>query len=348
MRTGHFKETTGQLVALSDSRVVWSFTAVLALVALAAPFLIGSYPLTLTVTTLIAIIGAVGLNMLTGTTGLISLGQAGFLAVGAYTNAILMMDYGWPVWASLPAGGVVAALISILVGVPSLRLKGLYLAITTLAFAFIINHVILYAEWLTHGPNGIFVSGGKLFGYDIQKGPPLYYFTLGIAALVIFGALNIQRSRIGRAWMAIRDHDIAARVMGVDLVRYKLLAFMVSSFIVGIAGGLISLQIRFVNIDVFALILSIEALAIVILGGLGSISGAILGAIFLTLLPEVIRLFFGLFADPNSSFYTTYVYEIRGVTYGVVIILFLRLKPEGLIGLWRDSRKYWSNWPLAY
>ncbi|MGO4838827.1 branched-chain amino acid ABC transporter permease, partial [Rhizobiaceae sp. 2RAB30] len=150
------------------------------------------------------------------------------------------------------------------------------------------------------------------------------------------------------AWMAIRDHDIAARVMGVDLVRYKLLAFAISSFIVGIAGALISLQIRFVNIDVFALILSIEALAIIILGGLGSIAGAILGAIFLSFLPEAIRLFFEAFADPNSTLYTTYVYEIRGIAYGIVIVAFLRLKPEGLIGLWRDIRKYWSNWPLAY
>lgn len=348
MRTGHFKERTSQLVALSDSRVVWSFVALLLALALVAPFVLGNYQVTLLVSTLIAIVGAVGLNMLTGTTGLISLGQAGFLAVGAYTNAILMMDYGWPVWLSLPAGGVMAALISVLVGVPSLRLKGLYLAITTLAFAFIINHVILYAEWLTHGPNGIFVSGAKLFGFDVQRGKPLYYTALAITVIVVFVALNIQRSRVGRAWMAIRDHDIAARVMGVDLVRYKLFAFMVSSFIVGIAGALISLQIRFVNIDVFALILSIEALAIIILGGLGSIAGAVLGAIFLSLLPEAIRLFFATFADTNSNFYTTYVYEIRGITYGIVIIAFLRLKPEGLIGLWRDTRKYWSNWPLAY
>lgn len=348
MRTGHFKERTSQLVALSDSKVVWSFAVLLVALMLVAPFLLGNYQVTLLVSTLIAIVGAVGLNMLTGTTGLISLGQAGFLAVGAYTNAILMMDYGWPVFLSLPAGGVMAAFISVLVGVPSLRLKGLYLAITTLAFAFIINHVILYAEWLTHGPNGVFVSGAKLFGFDIQRGKPLYYTALGVTLIVVFAALNIQRSRIGRAWMAIRDHDIAARVMGVDLVRYKLYAFMTSSFIVGIAGALISLQIRFVNIDVFALILSIEALAILILGGLGSIAGAILGAIFLTLLPEAIRLFFQLFADTSSSFYTTYVYEIRGITYGVVIIAFLRLKPEGLIGLWRDIRKYWSNWPLAY
>src|SRR5690606_33805099 len=154
--------------------------------------------------------GAVGLNMLTGTTGLISLGQAGFLAVGAYANGILLADYGMPVWISLPAGGLAAGLISIIVGIPSLRLKGLYLAITTLAFAFIINHVILYAEGLTHGPNGLFVSGAKVFGIDFQRGKALYYLTFGITALVVFAALNIQRSRVGRAWMAIRDHDIAA------------------------------------------------------------------------------------------------------------------------------------------
>ena len=226
---------------------------------------------------------------MTGTTGLISLGQAGFLAVGAYTNAILLTDYHAPVWISLPAAGAAGALISIVVGIPSLRLKGLYLAITTLAFAFIINHIILYAEWLTHGPNGVFVTGARLFGFGLQRGPPLYYLTFALAIATIFGALNLLRTRIGRAWIAIRDHDIAARVMGIDLVRYKLLAFVVSSFIVGIAGALLSLQIRFVNIDVFALILSIEALAIIILGGLGSVAGAVLGAVFLSYLPEAIR-----------------------------------------------------------
>lgn len=348
MRTGHYKESLGQLVALTDSPTVKTWSIGLVVVLLAAPLMIGNYGLTLMVSALIAVIGAVGLNMLTGTTGLISLGQAGFLAVGAYTNAILLADFGWPVWLSLPAAGIAAAIVSIIVGIPSLRLKGLYLAITTLAFAFIINHVILYAEWLTHGPNGVFVSGARLFDIDLQKGPPLYYLTLGITILTIFAALNISRTRIGRAWMAIRDHDIAARVMGIDLVRYKLLAFMCSSFIVGIAGALISLQIRFVNIDVFALILSIEALAIIILGGLGSVAGAVLGAVFLSFLPEAIRLFFTAFVDPNSTFYTSYVFEIRGVVYGVVIVVFLRFVPDGLIGLWRNVRKYWSNWPLAY
>lgn len=348
MRTGHFNETHGQLVALSTSKTVWGWTIAAILAAVAAPLLVGAYTLTILVSVLIAIVGAVGLNVLTGTTGLISLGQAGFLAIGAYTNAILLTDYGWSVWFSLPMAGVAAALVSLIVGIPSLRLKGLYLAITTLAFSFIINHIILYAEDITHGPNGVFVNGASMFGFNVQKGPSLYYMTLTVTLLIVFGVLNLSRTRIGRAWMAIRDHDIAARVMGIDLVRYKLLSFAVSSFIVGISGALMSLQLRFVNIDVFALILSIEALAIIILGGLGSIAGAILGAIFLTLLPEALRLFFSVVADPQSTFYTNYVFEIRGIAYGVIIVLFLRFKPDGLIGAWRDARKYWSNWPLAY
>jgi len=348
MRTGNYKESVGELIALSDSKAVWAWTIVLIAALTAAPFLVGTYALTLMVSALIAVIGAVGLNLLTGTTGLISLGQAGFLAVGAYTNAILLTDYHMPVWVGLPAAGIAGALVSIVVGIPSLRLKGLYLAITTLAFAFIINHIILYAEGMTHGPNGVFVTGAKLFGFGLQRGPALYYLTLTLAIATIFAALNILRTRVGRAWIAIRDHDIAARVMGIDLVRYKLLAFVVSSFIVAVAGALLSLQIRFVNIDVFALILSIEALAIIILGGLGSVAGAVLGAVFLSYLPEAIRLVLSAVIDPASPLYANYVYEIRGIANGFVIVLFLRFKPDGLIGFWRDARKYWSNWPLAY
>lgn len=348
MRTGHYKERWSQYVALSDSPTVWAWVAALLAALLIAPLVLDGYSTTLLVSALIAVVGAVGLNVLTGTTGLISLGQAGFLAVGAYTNGVLLVDHHWPVWATLPASGVVAAAVSLVVGIPSLRLKGLYLAITTLAFSFIINHVILYTESVTHGPNGIFVNGAKLFGFDVQRGAPLYYLVLGIAVLAVLTALNLSRTRIGRAWMAIRDHDVAARVMGIDLVRYKLLAFMVSSFIVGVAGALISLQIRFINIDVFALILSIEAIAFLILGGLGSIGGAILGAIFLSFLPEMIRLAFAMLGGSTASLLGNYLFEIRGMAYGVVIVVFLRWVPDGLIGLWRDIRTYWSNWPLAY
>lgn len=348
MRTGNFKQDYAQLVALNDSPATWLWVAFLGMLLLAAPLMVHNYALTLMVSAMIAVVGAVGLNVLTGTTGLISLGQSGFLAVGAYANAILMVDYGWPVLLSLPAAGVVSALVSILVGVPSLRLKGLYLAVTTMAFAFIVNHTILHSAWLTHGADGMFVSGASIFGIGIQRGASFYYFVLAITVLIVMMALNIRRSRIGRAWMAIRDHDIAAGIMGINLVSYKLLAFMISSFMVGIAGGLISLQIRYINVDVFNMILSIEALAIIILGGLGSVAGAILGAVFLSFLPEIIRIVLAAFGDASSTVYTTYVYEVRGIVYGVVIVVLLRFKPHGLIGLWRDQKKYWSGWPLSY
>lgn len=348
MRTGHFKDSYAGLVALSDSRVVWAWTGVLAVALLALPLLVGAYSLTLAVTILVAIVGAIGLNLLTGTTGLISLGQSGFLAIGAYTNGILLTDHDWPIWASLPMSGLAAGAISLLVGIPSLRLKGLYLAITTLAFSFIVNYLILFFEGVTHGSNGIFLGDVSILGFDLSADRPLYYFVLAVTVLVALGALNLGRTRIGRAWLAIRDHDIAARAMGIDLVRYKLLAFFMSSLFIGIAGALMSLQIRFINIDIFGFLLSIEALAIIILGGLGSVAGAVLGAVFLTLLPEAIRIILSLVVDPNASTYSKYIYEIRGITYGVVMVLFLRFKPDGLIGLWRDAKKFFANWPLAY
>ncbi len=348
MRTGNHKDSYSSLVALSDSVTVWTWAALLGLALLVLPLVVGAYSLTLAVTILVAIVGAIGLNLLTGTTGLISLGQSGFLAIGAYANGILLTDHDWPVWASLPAAGLIAAAISLLVGVPSLRLKGLYLAITTLAFSFIVEYLILFFESVTHGSNGLFLGDVSIFGFDLSNDRPLYYFVLAVTVLVALAALNLGRTRIGRAWLAIRDHDIAARAMGIDLVRYKLLAFFMSSFFVGIAGALMSLQIRFINIDIFGFLLSIEALAIIILGGLGSVAGAILGALFMTLLPEAIRLAMSLVVDANASSYSKYVYEIRGIAYGVVIVLFLRFKPDGLIGLWRDVKKFFANWPLAY
>lgn len=348
MRSGHFKSSYAELVGLSDSGAAWAWVSLLILCLLLLPLIAGNYSLSVATAAMIAVVGAIGLNLLTGTTGLISIGQSGFLAVGAYANGLFLADYHWPILASLPMSGLVSAVASLFVGIPSLRLKGLYLAITTLAFAFIVNHIILYADGITHGPNGLFLPKVTLFGADLLRDRTLFYFVLFVAILAVLAALNLQRTSIGRAWMAIRDHDIAARVMGIDLVRYKLLAFMTSSFLVGIAGGLMSLQIRFINIDVFGIILSIEALAMIILGGLGSVAGAILGAVFLSLLPELIRFGFATFGDPDSSIYTTYVYEIRGIAYGLIMVIFLRFKPEGLIGLWKDARKYWSNWPLAY
>lgn len=349
MRTGHHKESYGQLVALTDNpAAVWLWTGVLLAGLAALPVLGGGYLASLGSHAMIIAIGIVGLNLLTGTTGLISLGHAGFLAVGGYTNAILLADYGWPLELALPTAGLVAAAISLLVGIPSLRLKGLYLAITTLAFAIIVNHVILYADDFTHGNRGLFLPKTTFFGVDVADTVGLYYVVLVITVLMTLLALNILRTRIGRAWMAIRDHDTAAKVMGINLVTYKLLAFMVSSFFIGISGALMSIELRFINVDVFDLLISIEALAMIILGGLGSVAGAILGAVFLALLPEAIREIFALFGETASQIFSNYVFQIRAVLYGVIIVVILRVEPRGIHGIWRNTKKYWTNWPLSY
>lgn len=348
MRAGIFKESYPALVKLTDSKpvIAWSFALVIG--ASLLPFFIGAYALTFGTTIAITIVGVVGLNLLTGTTGLISLGHAGFMAVGAYSAGILAVDYEWSAIPAILVGGFVAALSSLLVGVPSLRLKGLYLAITTLAFTLIVTHFILNTPALTRGSAGLFLPVADVFGYSLSSATAFYHFALAAAVLAVFGVLNLMRSRVGRAFLAIREQDIAAEMMGIHLARFKLLAFAISAFYTGVAGALFAYQVRYINVDSFGLLLSIEALGIIIVGGLGSVAGAVLGAIFMTLLPEGIRILFEALGSGLQEIFSTRALELRGLIYGVVIILVLRFQPEGLIGVWREIRRIWSNWPFRY
>jgi branched-chain amino acid transport system permease protein len=294
---------------------------------------------------MITAVGVLGLNVLTGTTGLISLGHSGFLAVGAYAAGIVASKLGWPMPLCILAGGVCAALAGLVVGVPSLRLKGLYLAITTMAFAVIINHLILNGGDLTGGSDGLSVPQPSLFGTPLAAERGYYFVVLAVLVLAVLVTLNLMRSRVGRAFMAIREHDIAARAMGVDLVRWKLLAFMVSAFYTGIAGALLAYYTRFLNIDSFSLLISIEALSMLIVGGLGSVAGALLGTVFIFGLNEGLGL---LFSAIGSGAMSTAVYEVKGIVYGLAIVLFLRFEPDGLIGRWRDVKHYWTHWPFRF
>lgn len=347
MRTANTIETYGGLVALTTNPVSWSWAVALLAALALLPLLASGHGLVIATSVLIAAVGAIGLNVLTGTTGLISLGQSAFLAVGAYACGLLIVDYSIAPEIAFIAAGLVSGACSLLIGVPSLRLKGLYLAITTLAFSFIVTHVILYWENLTHGPFGVRIPKVRMLGIDIADPRGLYYFCLIVATLVTLFAINLMRTRVGRAWVALRDHDIAAKAMGIDLVRFKLLSFFVSSTLVGFAGALMALQIRFINTDVFSIFLSVEALAMILVGGAGSVAGAILGAAFIVLLPEVARTALDLLGSGFSSRYSTYVFEIRGVLTGLMIILMLRIEPEGLIGVWRKARRFWTQWPLS-
>src|ERR1700741_4215379 len=348
MRTGDYKQTYGELVALIDSPPVWLWSAVLVLALVGAPYVLNAYALSLLTIILITVVGTLGLNILTGYTGLISLGHVGFLLTGAYAYAIIVSRYHLTPLAGFLCAGVVPALASLIVGAPSLRLKGLYLAITTLAFSFIINTVILEARWLTNGARGISVQRPEIFGLSFDSDAAFTYLCLGFAILTLFATLNIRRSRVGRAFVAIRDNDTAARVMGINLHTYKLLAFVTSAFITGLSGALYGIYLSFVSVEGFPFLLSIEALAILIVGGLGSALGAVLGTVLIVVLPEATRLVFSLFSAQMDALFTTGAQELKSMLYGLVIILFLRFQPRGLVGVWHDIRRTWVHWPLRY
>lgn len=348
MRSGDFKESYSELVALTDSRPVWVWSAVLAALLVLAPHVLNSYALSFLTIILITAVGALGLNILTGYTGLISLGHVGFLVTGAYAYAVMVSKYGWPPIVGFLAAGLVPALASLVVGAPSLRLKGLYLAITTLAFSFIINTIILEARSVTNGARGISVQRPAILGVNFDSDAAFTYLCLGFATATLIATLNIRRSRVGRAFVAIRDNDTAARVMGINLHAYKLFAFVTSASITGIAGALYGIYLSFVSVEGFPFLLSIEALAILIVGGLGTALGAVLGTILIVLLPEATRLVFSLFGTQMDAMFSTGAQELKSMLYGVVIILFLRFQPRGLVGAWHDIRQFWVNWPLRF
>ncbi|MFQ5897806.1 MAG: branched-chain amino acid ABC transporter permease [Candidatus Methylomirabilia bacterium] len=301
----------------------------------------------------LAAIGAIGLNILTGYTGQISLGHGGFMAVGSYTAAILSSRYDMPFWFGIVAGGAVAALVGTFFGIPSLRIKGLYLAIATLAAQLIIEWTINHVTWIGGGAQStIYVKDPTLFGFAFKNEFRRYYLVLPVFFLGYFGAMNLVRSRVGRAFIAVRDRDIAAEIIGVNVFKYKLLAFAVSSFYAGVAGALWTYYLRIANYEHFTLVISIEYLAMVIIGGLGSVLGAVLGAIFIKLLPialdiGVVSISEGLFGVPYADI-ADFLANFQLVVFGGLIILFLALEPQGLAKMWGNVKVYFRLWPFSY
>lgn len=348
MRSGYFKERYSQLLVLTDSPAVKAWFAVLMVALLAAPWLLGNYMLSHLTLILFTIIGALGLMVLTGFTGLISLGHVGFLMLGAYAYAIGVTRLGLPPELALVLSAVVPAVCGLVVGIPSLRLHGLYLAITTLAFSHIVSATILAGGKFTGAGRGISIERPTMLGIDLSSDRAFYWFCLAMCTLAILFTLNLRRSYVGRALVAIRDNDIAARTMGINLVRFKLLAFLVSAALTGVAGALMGLYVGIVSVEGFPFLLSIEALAVVIVGGLGSVLGAVIGTIFILTLPEV---FGSLMSAVGGQFQDTMnssAHEVKSVLYGVAIIAFLRFDPRGLRGIWLDIRHAWVHWPQRY
>jgi branched-chain amino acid transport system permease protein len=347
MRCGDFRTSYAADAAIFETPVSrWATVAFL--VALAAvPAVASTYWLDVLNRIAIASIAAVGLNILTGFTGQISLGNAAFLAVGAYATAALADRAGLPFVVTIPVAGAVSALVGMVFGVPSLRLKGLYLAMATLAAHFIVEFVANHWDSVTGGVNGISVPAASLGPIVLDSDAKLFYLAVPLAAFLALFAKNLFRTRTGKAFVAIRDQDISAEVIGVRVFRYKLLSFGVSSFYVGVAGALLAYQARIISPENFPISLAIDQLGMIIIGGLGSVQGSIFGAAFITLLPEILRLATG---ELSAQFpgLTGLFAPLRTGLFGLVIVLFLVFEPDGLAARWRLIKTYWKLYPFSY
>ena len=312
----------------------------LILVLLAAPWWLEDYGLAQLTFVLIYGIVGLGLMVLAGFTGLFSIGHAAFLGVGAYTQAVLAAQ-GWPFPFSLAAAAALSALVGAVVGLPALRVKGIYLGIATLAFGFIVEEVLARWESVTGGNAGLSVGNVKMFGWTADSASSFYFVCLVIAIASTLVVLNLLRSPTGRAFVAIRDSEVSAQSMGIHLAYYKTLSFSISAALAGIGGALYAHMIRFLSPDQFNIIQSIDLLLMVVIGGLGSVHGAFLGAAFLIGMPQAISAL----KDLLPAFIGQ-APGLKSVIYGAVLIGFVLFEPMGLYGRWFKLRTWIQLFPF--
>ncbi len=294
-------------------------------------------------------ISAIGLNLLIGYTGQISLGHGAFFGVGAYTGAILATKAGFPFILAVPAAGIFTAAVGMVFGIPSLRLKHLYLTIATLAGQFIIEFVMVQWESLTGGAAGVSVIGSTLFGLDLANDRTFYYVIFVCFAVMTWIAVNLVRTRYGRAFVAIRDNDKAAEGMGIPIFRYKLLSFGISSFYAGFAGALYAFYMISITPEPFNIWLSIVFIAMIIIGGLGSIPGSVFGAIFIVALEEILSHGTEYLMNVDASIGVAITLApLREFIFGLTIVLFIIFEPKGLAEVWRIIRSSFRLWPFSY
>lgn len=335
-----FKTDYGQDINLAKhgGHIFW-YSALL-LLLLAAPWLFAEYWLAQLTFILIYSIAGLGLMLLAGFTGLFSLGHAAFLGVGAYTQAV-MTNAGVPFPVALACAAGLSAAVGLIVGLPAMRVKGIYLAIATLSFGFIVEEVFARWETVTGGNAGIHIKAPEMFGWKLGSGEALYFLCLVIAVLSTLAILNLLRSSTGRAFVAIRDSEISAQSMGIHLARYKTLSFTLSAALAGIAGALYAHKMQFISPDQFSIMQSIELLLMIVVGGLGSVHGAFLGAIFLVSIPQVIAL-----VKDHLPAVVGQAPGLHGLVYGLVLIGFVLFEPLGLYGRWLKIRTYLQTFPF--
>jgi len=336
--SGYFRTSYARDSALVDTRTQRIWLAAFAAALLILPFLAGQFLLDLANQVLLFSVGAVALMLLTGYAGQISLGHAGLLAAGAFTAGVLFKEFSAPIWVTLPASAAVGAAIGFIFGLPSLRLRGLYLAVSTLALHFMVIHAGQEYETRRGFSTGVVIDA------PISDPRAWYFVLLAAAVATILLSLNLLRGRTGRAWRAIHGREAVAAALGINVHWAKLSAFVVSCTLTSIAGCLFAYYRGFVSADAFSLFLTIQYVAAIIIGGIGSILGAVLGTVFVVLFPygiEALMAMLGL-ADRLASV----VFAVNYAAFGLVMILFLMFEPQGLVGIWRRVQAWLLLWPF--
>ena len=347
MRCGEFKTTYASDTTIFPTPMSRHFAVLGVLLAMVAPLVIGNYGVNLLIQIGYYGIAALGLNILVGSTGQISLGHAAFFGFGAFTSAWLNNSAGIPVFFAIPLAGMATTAIGMVFGIPAGRIKGLYLAIATFASEFILEDFFARASWFTGGSGGSVAAPFSLFGWELSGDRSYYYVVLAYLVVMTLFAANLLRTRDGRAFVAVRDHYLSAEVMGINLTKYRILSFGVSSFYAGIGGALYGHSLGYVSAEAFTILLSIQFLGMIIIGGLGSVMGALMGTAFMVLLPELLRGGAGAIATLAPGLASGLAF-LQQAAIGLVIILFLIFEPDGLAHRWRMIKAYWKLYPFSY
>jgi branched-chain amino acid transport system permease protein len=345
LRWGIFQENYSQDVAIFRTKLDWGILFIFLIFLFTCPLFMSARILTIMTVIGIAVISVHGLNVLTGYCGQISIGHVGFMAVGAYISAILTAKFGWSFWMALPCAALGAGIAGLIFGLPSLKIKGFYLIMATIAAHFIIIWLIIQFQSITGGPDGLPVPKPKIGSFVFKSKVSYFYLVMAFASLSTLVTRNIIRTRAGRAFVAIRDNDLAAEVMGISLWSYKLQAFFIGCVYAGVAGVLLVHYFGLASVDQFPFMDSVWYLGMLIVGGMGSISGAIMGAISLKLLDELVTVVGPILSAAVAAQAAA---SLALIARGLVIIIFLIFEPRGLAHRWGMIKAYFRLWPFSY
>ncbi len=346
---GIFNVDYARDMAIIRTRTQWVLAVGGLVLLFTMPFYLSNHLISMVNVLGITIIAVQGLNILTGYAGQINLGQAAFVTVGAYTSALITTRLGLSFWVALPLSGLSAGLVGLIFGLPSLRVKGFYLAMTTLAAQFIIPSLIAHVRTdVTGGGRGLMIPPPYLWGTALSTQTAMFFVIVPTMVLLVLIAKNIVRGPIGRALIAIRDNDLAAEAMGINIFRYKLLAFFICSFYAGVAGSLYAHWMRNINYDVFTIMDSIWYLGMMIVGGMGSITGAIIGPVFVYGLDKGLTWGANYLRATFTALPATFSAAIHLMVFAIVILLFLALEPRGLNHRWEVFKAAYRLTPFSY